>query len=139
MELRSGEVGRPGLRMGAGLLRNVTLSMVLDALAVRLHGERAGDRSIRINLVDTGAGTEYGMWLGNGVLHHRVGWSFEPGDVQLTIRAGHDAMAAILFGFVRLDDAVDDGTATYEGDPDALGELHGYLDAANPAFPIVLP
>jgi len=113
--------------------------MVLDALAVRLHGERAGDAHICINLVDTGTGTEYGVWLGNGVLHHRVGTPFAPADVQLTIRAGHDAMAAILFGFVRLDDAADNGTASYVGDADALGELHGYLDAANPAFPIVLP
>jgi alkyl sulfatase BDS1-like metallo-beta-lactamase superfamily hydrolase len=137
MELRTGEAGRPGLRMGAGLLRNVTLSMVLDALAVRLHGERAGDARIQIDLVDTGSNTEYGVWLGNGVLHHRVG---TPCAVPaLTIRAGHDAMAAILFGFVRLDDAVDSGTASYHGDADVLDELRGYLDAANPAFPIVLP
>jgi alkyl sulfatase BDS1-like metallo-beta-lactamase superfamily hydrolase len=139
MELRTGEAGRPGLRMGAGLLRNVTLSMVLDALAVRLHGERAGDAHIAVNLVDTGTGTEYGVWLGNGVLHHRVGHPFAADDAQLTIRADHDAMAAILFGFVRLDDAVDTGPATYDGDADALAELQGYLDAANPAFPIVLP
>ena len=106
---------------------------------MRLHGERAGDARITINLVDTGVGTEYGVWLGNGVLHHRVGRPFPPAETQLTIRAGHDAMVAILFGFLRLDDAVDQGTATYDGDVDALDELRGYLDAANPAFPIVLP
>ena len=139
MELRSGQAGRSELRMGAGLLRNVSLSMVLDALAVRLHGERAGDARVTLNVVDTGTGTEYGVWLGNGVLHHRVGTPFAAVDAQLTIRAGHDAMVAILFGFVRLDDAVDNGTATYDGDADALDERRGYLDAANPAFPIVLP
>jgi alkyl sulfatase BDS1-like metallo-beta-lactamase superfamily hydrolase len=113
--------------------------MVLDALAVRLHGERAGNAHITINLVDSGTGTEYGVWLGNGVLHHRVGRPFADADTRLTIRAGHDAMVAILFGFLRLDDAVDQGTANYDGDADALEELRGYLDAANPAFPIVLP
>jgi alkyl sulfatase BDS1-like metallo-beta-lactamase superfamily hydrolase len=47
--------------------------------------------------------------------------------------------STILFGFVRLVDAVDQGTATYEGDLDKLGELVGYLDAFDPAFPIVMP
>jgi alkyl sulfatase BDS1-like metallo-beta-lactamase superfamily hydrolase len=139
LELRQRETLRSPLQMGAGMLRNVTLSMVLDALAVRLHGERAGDARIAINLLDTGTGTEYGVWLGNAVLHHRVGHPHPEGEARLTIRADHDAMAAILFGFVRLDDATDNGTASYSGDSDALAELHGYLDATNPAFPIVLP
>ena len=123
--------------MGAGMLRNVTLSLVLDALAVRLHGERASEASVRVNLVDTDSGTEYGVWLGNAVLHHRVDGPLP--DPDLTIRAGHDALAAILFGLLPIDAALDADQADLDGDADKLAELIGLLDAFDPGFPIVMP
>jgi alkyl sulfatase BDS1-like metallo-beta-lactamase superfamily hydrolase len=135
LELRSGTCNKPELSLGAGMLRNMSIDMILDALAVRLNGDRAHDAAIVINLVDPG-GDSYGVWVGNAVLHHRAGTRPDP-DVTLT--GAHDALAAVLFGIVPVDDAIAANQISLDGNRDKLTELVGLLDRFNPAFPIVTP
>ena len=127
----------PDIKLGAGMVRNMPLSLILAALAVRLDGPRAGDTVLRLNVVDTVDGTHYAVWLQNAVLHHRVDDAFT--DPDLTITAEHDVLAAIMFGLLPLDDAVKADMAVTEGDPAALARLRELLDRFDPAFPIVTP
>ncbi|MFA5882518.1 MAG: alkyl sulfatase dimerization domain-containing protein [Acidimicrobiia bacterium] len=136
-ELRTGEIVAPEVKLGSGIVRNMPLSLILDALAVRLNGPRAGDTELRFNLVDTHDGTRYAVWLQNAVLHHRLDDAFA--DPDLAISAEHDVMAAIIFGLLPLADAAASGMATAEGDLGAIGRLQDLLDRLDPAFPIVTP
>ena len=137
LELRTNQAIGQAVKLGTGMVRNMPLSLVLDALAVRLNGPRAADVELRFNLTETGAGTRYAVWLQNAVLHNRVDDAFT--DPDLAITAEHDVMAAIIFGLLPLVDAVAAGMATAEGDRDALGRLAALLDTFDPAFPIVTP
>jgi len=136
-ELRTGEVVGSRLRLSAGMVRNLPIPLVLDAMAVRLDGPRAAGTEIRMNLVDTVDGARYSLWLQHSVLHHRVDDAFARPD--LTIAAEHDVLAGVLFGMLPLTDAVAAGLASAEGDGEALTRLHGLLDHFDQAFPIVTP
>lgn len=136
LELR-GDVVRSDIRLGAGLVRNLPVSLILDALAVRLDGPAALDCALRFNVVDDADGARYAVWVQNAVLHHRVDAVLP--DPDLSLAAEHDVLAALLFGFLPLDEAVTAGLATVEGDPGALAALHALLDRIDPAFPIVTP
>jgi alkyl sulfatase BDS1-like metallo-beta-lactamase superfamily hydrolase len=136
-ELRTGRIARQPVHLSGGMVRNMPISLVLDAIAVRLNGPRAVGVEARINVVDTVDGMQYSVWLQNAVLHHRVDDHFA--DPELTVTAEHDVLAGILFGLVPLDDAVGSGLATADGDRDALARVHAVLDHFDQAFPIVTP
>ena len=136
LELRTGSCVKPAVGLGAGMLRNMSIDMMLDALAVRVNGERAEGTSIVINLVNP-AGETYGVWLGNAVLHHRVGVTLPNPDVTLT--GSHEVLAAVMFGLMSVDDAIAAGQLTLEGNRDKLADLVDLLDRFDPAFPIVTP
>lgn len=136
-ELRDGIVASRAQSFGPGLLRNMPLTLVFDALAVRLNGERADGVELRCNVRDTDDGARYALWVQNAVLHHRVDDAFEAPD--LTIAASHDVLAAVLFGFVPLADAVADGRAEVQGDSEVISRLRAFLDSFDPSFPIVTP
>jgi alkyl sulfatase BDS1-like metallo-beta-lactamase superfamily hydrolase len=137
LELRTNQPVAQGVKLGAGMVRNMPLSLILDALAVRLNGPRAAEVELRFNLTETGAGSRYAVWLQNAVLHNRAEDAFD--DADLSIEAEHDVMAAIIFGLLPLADAVAAGMATAQGDLDALDRLAALLDTFDPAFRIVTP
>lgn len=136
-ELRTGEEVGTAVKVGPSMVRHMPLSLILDAMAVRLDGPRAVDATVRINLVDSVDGVGYAVWIQNAVLHHRVGDALA--DAELGVTASHDVLAAVLFGLVSLDDAVAGGQATATGDYGAVGRLRALLDHFDPAFPIVTP
>ena len=136
-ELRTGEIARQPVRLSGGMVRNMPISLVLDAVAVRLNGPRAIGVEARVNVVDTVDGVRYAVWLQNAVLHHRVDDHLP--DAELTVSAEHDVLAGILFGMVPLDVAVDGGLAAVDGDRGALARIHDLLDRFDQAFPIVTP
>jgi len=136
-ELRTGVPVSSETRMGPTIFQNVSISLVLDALAVRIDGPRAIGVTFAIDAVDTDDGTRYAIWLQNAVLHHRVDAVCAAPDVVL--EAGHDLLAGMLYGVVPLADAIASGLARSAGDPDVVSRLHGLLDRPDPAFPIVLP
>ncbi|MFM8305257.1 MAG: alkyl/aryl-sulfatase [Actinomycetota bacterium] len=136
-ELRTGEEVGTAVKVGPSMVRHMPLSLILDAMAVRLDGPRAVDATVRINLVDSVDGVGYAVWIQNAVLHHRVGDALA--DAELGVTASHDVLAAVLFGLVSLDDAVAGGQATATGDHGAVGRLRALLDHFDPAFPIVTP
>jgi len=137
LELRTGQAIAQEVKLGSGMVRNMPLSLILDALAVRLNGPRAGDTELTVNLVDTADGSRYAVWLQNAVLHHRVDDAFATADLSIT--AEHDVMAAIIFGLLPLADAVTAGMATTEGDAGVIERLRALLDTFDPAFAIVTP
>ncbi|WP_208029320.1 alkyl/aryl-sulfatase [Rhabdothermincola sediminis] len=139
-ELRDGIAEAPGRGFSLGMVRVMPLELLLDALTVRLDGERAAGISLGIELVVDERGAEpvtYALWVANAVLHHRRGVPLDRPD--LIIKASRLDLAALLFGLLPLDDAVAAGRAETDGDTRVLAELLGLFDSFDPHFPIVTP
>jgi alkyl sulfatase BDS1-like metallo-beta-lactamase superfamily hydrolase len=137
-ELRDGVVASPISGLGPGIVRNVPLSLLLEALAIRVNGERAADVEMRIDVVETGSGARHTVWLQNAVLHHRAIDAGSPA-AELTLTAARDVLAGMLFGLLPVEDAVAQELAEIRGDRSALERLRGVLDPTDPSFAIVTP
>jgi alkyl sulfatase BDS1-like metallo-beta-lactamase superfamily hydrolase len=120
-----------------GMIRVMPLELILDAMTVRLNGERAAGAAVVVALHSAESGEHRTVWLEHAVLHHREGDAGLSPDLVVT--AGHAQLVALLFGFTALDRAVADGDATIAGDPSRLEALLALLDRFDPNFAIVTP
>jgi alkyl sulfatase BDS1-like metallo-beta-lactamase superfamily hydrolase len=136
-ELRDGIVALPATGIGMGMIRVMPLELILDAMTVRLNGERAAGAAVVVALHSAESGEHRTVWLEHAVLHHREGDAGLSPDLVVT--AGHAQLVALLFGFTPLDRAVADGDATIAGDPSRLEALLALLDRFDPNFAIVTP
>jgi len=128
LELREGGKGTPVTTMSGDVLGAMTLSQILDSIAVRVDGMRAAQERLVLNWVldDEQAVTT----LNDGVLTHIVGTQVDNADATLTFdRPG--LAKALLAG--------DLSGMQVKGDEQAPGRLFAVLDAADPDFEIVLP
>ncbi|WP_241248678.1 alkyl/aryl-sulfatase [Nocardioides turkmenicus] len=119
---------------GRGLLAALSVSQLLDSLAIRLDGPRAWDLDLRIDwhLLDHDDSPEGGWWharLRNGVLVHRRDGAADPA-AGLTLTLTRPQLAGLL-GARSLDGI------EHSGDLGVLQQLLGALEAPDPAFPIV--
>jgi alkyl sulfatase BDS1-like metallo-beta-lactamase superfamily hydrolase len=133
---------REGVVVGAAsppldLVRHLSVSQILETLAVRVDGPRAWDAALRINLV-VGPGHErHLVRLERGVLGHVPGR--HAADAHATVTLPDGVLLPVVLGLVELDDLVAAGTATIEGDGTVFATLRALLDRGDPAFPIVTP
>ena len=121
-------------RGGRGLLAALTVSQLLDSLAIRVDGPRAWDLDLRIDwhLTDHDDTPEGGWWhnrLHHGVLVQRRDSSPEPA-AGLALTLTRRQLAGLL-GTRSLDGI------EHTGDLGVLQRLLGVLEAPDPAFPIV--
>ncbi|MFD4327019.1 alkyl/aryl-sulfatase [Nocardioides sp. NPDC058538] len=119
---------------GRGLLAALTVSQLLDSLAIRVDGPRAWDLDLRIDwhLTDHDDTPEGGWWhtrLHNGVLVQRRDSLPDPA-AGLTLTLARRQLAGLL-GTRSLDGI------EHSGDLGVLQRLLGVLEAPEPAFPIV--
>jgi len=141
MELRSNGTALKGLggnALGPGLVKAMTVELLVDLLGVRLNGERSRGFRLEANLeiVDRG-GERWMLGVAHGVVHARRASRFpSPGlDIRTTVAA----LASLLSGSRSLDQVVgDDGFEVVSGRP-LLEELLGYLDVFDFGFEIVIP
>ena len=137
-ELRDGvvEAGTPSTA-SPDTIRAMTPEMLFDYLGVRLDSEKAGDAHITLNFDFGDPEGVYLVELVNGVLNHTAGAQAEEADAKITV--SRDVLNDIFLQETTLDEAVQAGEVTVDGDQAKLGELVSYLDTFEFWFNIVTP
>jgi alkyl sulfatase BDS1-like metallo-beta-lactamase superfamily hydrolase len=135
-ELRDGPVDS-GATLPLDMLSRLTVSQVLDTVAVRIDGPRAWDVHLGVNLVLGGAGARHFLRVHRGVLTHVAGRHDADADATVTLPEGQ--LLPLLVGLTTLPDLVAAGDAEVEGDVAVFDTLRSLLDRVDPAFPIVEP
>jgi alkyl sulfatase BDS1-like metallo-beta-lactamase superfamily hydrolase len=136
-ELREGIGGTPTAPAPPDIVANLSVSQLLDAMAIRLDGPRAWDRRLRIDWVISEPGEEHALTVRNGVLHHRSGRHDPPADAVLFV--DREAFDQLLLKTADIAALAESGRLRLEGDGEKLGELLGLLDEPDPSFAIVTP
>jgi alkyl sulfatase BDS1-like metallo-beta-lactamase superfamily hydrolase len=136
-ELREGVSGTPTAAAPPDFLARLSVGQLLDAMAIRLDGPRAWDRSLRIGWVVTDPDEEHAITVRNGVLSHRPGRHDPAADATLVIE--RDALNRLLLKTADIGELAAGGQLRVEGDGEKLGELLGLLDEPDPGFAIVTP
>lgn len=137
MELRNPRPASDVPRQGAtGAIRGLPVAQLLNSLAVRLDGRRAGTREITLNLSIRDTGERFALWLENAVLHSTTGAADSP---DATIELTRATLADLTLKTTEVADARAQGSLQIEGDAQSLVDLIDLLDVFDFWFPIVLP
>jgi linear primary-alkylsulfatase len=135
-ELREGIGGTPTPVAPPDVVANLSVSQLLDAIAIRLDGPRAWQQTLRIDWVVTDPDEAHAITVRNGVLRHRPG-RHEEADAALIVK--RRALDRLLLKTADIATLVESGGLRVEGDGAKLGELLGLLDEPDPGFAIVTP
>jgi alkyl sulfatase BDS1-like metallo-beta-lactamase superfamily hydrolase len=136
-ELRGGIAGTPTATAPPDILRRLTVSQLLGAMAIRLDGPRAWEQHLRIDWVVTDPDEQHAITVRNGVLRHRPGRHEPKADAGLVVE--REALNLLLLRTADLGELAESGRLRLEGDGAKLGELLGLLDEPDPGFAIVTP
>ncbi len=137
-ELREGTAGTPTVSAPPDVLARLTVSQLLDAMAIRLNGPRAWDVELRVDWCVTGPDEEHRITVRNAVLRHKPGRHADPpADAALIVE--REALNQLLLEVADIGELAESGRLRVEGDGAKLGELLGLLDDPDPGFAIVTP
>jgi linear primary-alkylsulfatase len=136
-ELREGISGTPTATAPPDVVAHLTVSQLLDAMAIRLDGPRAWEVELRIDWVVTDPNEEHSISVRNGVLSHRPGRHEPAADATLVV--DRDALNQLLLKTADIAELAESERLRVEGDGVKLGELLGLLDEPDPGFAIVTP
>jgi alkyl sulfatase BDS1-like metallo-beta-lactamase superfamily hydrolase len=118
-------------------IRGMSLEMYFDYLAIRLNGAAAADQTLRFNATFTDIDTTYSLLVANGVLNYARGRTDPEADATLTLTRA--ALDDVTLGVATIDEKVDKGEITIDGDRAAFTRLLGLLDTFEFWFDIVTP
>jgi alkyl sulfatase BDS1-like metallo-beta-lactamase superfamily hydrolase len=135
-ELREGIAGTPTATAPPDIVANLSVSQLLDAMAIRLDGPRAWEHGLTIGWEVTDPDEQHTIELRNGVLHHRPGRAAAADATLIVERA---ALDQLLLKAADIGELAESGRLRVEGDGAKLGELLGLLDEPDPGFAIVTP
>jgi alkyl sulfatase BDS1-like metallo-beta-lactamase superfamily hydrolase len=128
-ELRGGIKPTP-FSAGGGMARAMTVTQLLDTIAIRIDGPRAAGTALSVLWHFTDTGEHYLMELSNGALTHRP--TQRSPDADLTLTLTHPQLLGLLAsGSLQ-------GIQT-AGDPGVLTTLLSLTDEPEPSFPVVTP
>ena len=138
-ELRTGSpVGNPAMRRG--YLDAMTIEQLMDAAAVRLKSDEVGGVDVTVNLrigdtVDAD-GPDWKVTVSNRAMSTSRGHAAQPDAI-----AGFDRSVLVEIGSAELtiDEAIDGGRVSVDGDVDAVRAVFGHLDIFMSMFPVVEP
>jgi alkyl sulfatase BDS1-like metallo-beta-lactamase superfamily hydrolase len=136
-ELREGIAGTPTAAAPPDILARLTVSQLLDAMAIRLNGPRAWEQELRIDWVVTDPDEEHAITVRHGVLSHRPGRHDPAAEAGLVV--AREALDQLLLKTADIGELAESGRLRVEGDGARLGELLGLLDEPDPGFAIVSP
>ena len=136
-ELREGVLRTPTTAAPPDVLAHLTVSQLLDAMAIRLNGPRAAEHDLRIDWQVTDPDEQHAITVRNGVLRHRPGGHGRDADAALVVE--REALNQLLLEIADIGELAESGRLRVEGDGNKLGELLGLLDDPDLGFAIVTP
>jgi len=136
-ELREGISGTPTATAPSDVVARLTVSQLLDAMAIRLNGPRAAEQELRIDWSVTDPDEQHQITVRNGVLRHRPGSHDPAADAALVVE--REALNQLLLKTAEIAELAESGRLRVEGDGVKIGELLGLLDEPDPGFAIVTP
>jgi len=136
-ELREGIGGTPTPAAPRDIVANLSVSQLLDAMAIRLDGPRAVQTELRIDWAISEPDEAHALTVRNGVLHHRPG-RHEPA-AEAILLLDRAALDELLLKTADVAELAQSGRLRVEGDGERIGELLGLLDEPDTRFPIVTP
>ncbi len=136
-ELREGTSGTPTSAAPPDVIAHLTVSQLLDAMAIRLNGPRAAEQHLRIDWQVSDPDEQHAITVRNGVLRHKPGSHGDEADATLLVERG--ALNQLLLKTADIGELAESGRLRIEGDGIKLGELLGLLDEPDPGFAIVTP
>jgi alkyl sulfatase BDS1-like metallo-beta-lactamase superfamily hydrolase len=119
--------------LGPDLMQAMSVSTMLDFLAVRLIPEKVAGLSFAVNIQITDRKEKYALTLSRGTLTHLTGRT-DPQAVA-TVSLSFEAIALIAVGA----GALADQDVAIEGDSVAVKALFAALDSFDPMFPVITP
>ncbi len=136
-ELREGITGTPTSAAPPDVLAHLTVSQLLDAMAIRLNGPRAAAHHLRIDWRVSDPDEQHAITVRNGVLRHRPGSHDPPAEAALLVE--REALDQLLLKTADIGELAESGRLRVEGDGVKIGELLSLLDEPDPGFAIVTP
>jgi alkyl sulfatase BDS1-like metallo-beta-lactamase superfamily hydrolase len=136
-ELRKGISGTPTATAPPDVLARLSVSQILDAMAIRLDGPRAWEHHLRIDWNVTDPDERHAITVRNGVLRHRPGDHGPAAEAALVVE--REALDQLLLKVADVAELAESGRLRVEGDGARIGELLGLLDEPDPGFAIVTP
>jgi len=136
-ELREGISGTPTAAAPPDIVANLSVSQLLDAMAIRLDGPRAWKHYLRIDWIVTDPDEERAITVRNGVLSHRPCRHDPTAEAGLVVE--RRALNELLLKVADIGELAESRRLRVEGDGAKIGELLGLLDEPNPGFAIVTP
>jgi alkyl sulfatase BDS1-like metallo-beta-lactamase superfamily hydrolase len=137
-ELRYGHPPRNDA-MKRGYLTSMTIEQLLDAMAVRVQAEQLSGRALTAHLRfggDSPWGGDWTLVLSNRALSSVAGLHETP---AVTLTLDRSVLVDLSSNSTTIDDAIESGRVTAEGDRTALTELFANLDTFQSMFPVVEP
>lgn len=119
----------------AGVAANLSVSMLLDSMAVRVVPERAlTPMTIALEIPD--ARERHLVTISNGVMLHELGVA---DGANATLVIPRRALLGLVGGAVKAPDLIAAGQLQVTGDPAALQRFMGLFQPPKPDFPLVSP
>jgi alkyl sulfatase BDS1-like metallo-beta-lactamase superfamily hydrolase len=136
-ELREGTSGTPTSAAPPDVIAHLTVSQLLDAMAIRLNGPRAAEQHLRIDWRVSDPDEQHAITVRNAVLRHKPGSHGNEADATLLVE--REALNQLLLKTADIGELAESGRLRVEGDGVKIGELLGLLDEPDPGFAIVTP
>jgi alkyl sulfatase BDS1-like metallo-beta-lactamase superfamily hydrolase len=127
---------KPGQQASAaGIAANLSVSMLLDSMSVRLMPDRAiAPMTIAFEIPD--AKERHLVSIGNGVMLHEKGAT---DAAQATLVVPRRALIGLIGGAVKAPDLIAAGQLAIKGDLAVLQRFMGLFQPPKPDFPLVAP
>jgi len=136
-ELRHGTPSFPiGSTASIDLIRAMTLPMIFNFYAVKIHGVEAADAEIDLNLEITDTGERATLALSNGTLSHSLDRHVESAP---TLAISRDLLNRLVAQEVRLDEAVAAGELEEGPGLELFRQIGEHLDEFDLWFPLIEP
>lgn len=107
------------------IIRQFSVGTILENLRVKLDGERAATGDVSIGFVISDRDEEHAFTVRNGVAVYETD---VPSDANVVVTLPSSVVYDFVLGQGTLRDAVENGTATVEGDPEAIFTFASYFD-----------
>ena len=102
-----------------------------------MNADELGGVDLAINLVVSDLDERWFVGLSHRALRYRVDKQVD--DADATVTTTREVLTTVVAGERTLDDAIDSGDLTVDGDADALRTIVDHLDVFLGGFPIVEP